>query len=105
MNDENIFSDEPIMYSSRQLNELASAILSDLTESGAISFEDGLGMKQFFNTLMDLIVNDKEECDEILEAIKEIYKNNSMEDILKAAEAVRDCTLEKDISDKKEYLS
>lgn len=93
-----IFSKEVIEYSVNDLNTIASIILSDLTDSREITFDEGLRMKEFFNTVMEMIIYHKEDCDDILHSVQEWEKENMPAvsddwDILKAAQTVTENTL------------
>ena len=77
-------SDMKVPYTARELNSIASAILSSLTDAGEVDMELGLKMKMFFNTVISATLTDRETCDEILAEVEEYEKSIGF-DIVKAA--------------------
>lgn len=95
---EMIFSKEPINYSPDDWNNIASIVLSDLTDSGEITFTEGIRMKEFFNTVMEMAACHRNDCDEIIKQVHEWEKEHMPAatedwDVLKAAQAVTENTV------------
>lgn len=83
-------SNEPLQFTPRELNIIASMMLSNLTDDGEITFAEGYKFKMFFNTILDNAVNRADEMREVIAELDEWEKEHAEElkdfDPVKAAE-------------------
>lgn len=81
----------PVKYGTKDLNSLFSCMLAGLAEDGVITESIGLFIKTIFNSFMNEIVNNSDNCDAFLKDF-DVYADDALEeecwDIVKAANNV-----------------